>query len=57
MITIGQGEVSAFVEGVIPEERENWKDGQREGGRICERRETQRREKIEREQTQRELLL
>lgn len=31
MITIGQGEASTFVEGVIPEEKENWKDGRTEG--------------------------
>lgn len=49
--------MSAFEEGVIPEEKENWKDGQKEGGggRICERREIQRRGKIERESMQREL--
>lgn len=43
---------------MIPEERENWKDKQRERGRICERRERQREGgNIEREQIQREWLL
>lgn len=31
VITIRQGEASTFVKGVIPEERENWKDRQKEG--------------------------
>ena len=50
VITIRQGEASTFVKGVIPEERENWKDRAEGGGRICERRG----EEIEREQMQRE---
>ena len=31
VITIRQVEASTFVKGEIPKERENWKDGQREG--------------------------
>lgn len=59
MITIRQGEASTFGKGVIPEERENWKERQREGAEYVKgaiERLTEG-EKIEREQMQRVRLL